>query len=357
MDVLTGDDLFFGHIVGGSLYFFANILLLWKFHVMEMKEVSFIRQNFEKWKRLEEVVNRPAGFSPGELADVYVEITADLSFSRAHYPGSRITVYLNNLASGLHHVLHGRRRERYGRLVTFWTQEIPLLMYGARRELLYSFLVFVVSAGIGVVSVVHDDSFARLVLGHGYVDMTLRNIENGDPMGVYGQSAELPMFVRIAFNNIRVSFNAFVLGVFTGFGTGYFLFVNGVMVGVFQMFCFEHDVGMESVLALWLHGVFEISAIIVAGAAGFVLGNGWLFPGTYARGYAFRRGAGRGLKMIVGLVPVFLVAGFIESFLTRHTEYPVGVRLSVIVFSLLCVIYYYIVLPQLRHHGFSKKKD
>jgi uncharacterized membrane protein SpoIIM required for sporulation len=322
-----------------------------------MKEVSFIRQNIEKWKLLEQVVDHATTHNPGELADAYTEITTDLSFSRAHYPKSRITIYLNNLASALHNQLHKNKKEKYSRLITFWTDEIPEVMYQSQRELLYSFLVFTLSALIGVLSTMNDDSFVRLILGNGYVDMTLNNIENGDPMGVYGTSSEFPMFLRIVFNNISVSFRAFAMGILTGFGVGFVLFFNGVMVGVFQTFFFQHNVGWESVLSIWLHGTFEISAIIIAGAAGFALGNGWLFPGTYSRRYAFLQGAKRGLKIITGLMPVFFVAGFIESYLTRHTEYSTFIRLSIILFSLICVIYYYIILPQLKHNGKSETQN
>ena len=322
-----------------------------------MKEVSFIRQNIEKWKLLEKIVDETDLHNPGELADAYMDITTDLSFSRSHYPKSRITIYLNNLASALHNQLYKSKKEKYSRLITFWTQEIPDVMYQSRKELFYSLLVFVISAAIGVISAINDDSFVRLILGNRYVDMTLRNIEYGEPMAVYDSMSELKMFIYITFNNIRVSFIVFVFGIFTGFGTGFALFQNGVMLGSFQTFFFQHDIGFESMLAIWLHGTFEISAIIIAGAAGFALGNGWLFPGTYSRGYAFRQGAKRGLKIVTGLIPVFLTAGFIESFLTRHTEYPSFIRLSIILLSLACVIYYYIVLPQIRHNGIRKTEN
>jgi len=322
-----------------------------------MKEVVFIRQNIEKWKALEDVVDQAAEHNPGVLADAYTEIATDLSFSRAHYPKSRITIYLNNLASALHNELYKNKKEKFSRFITFWTHEIPEVMYHSRKELLYSFIVFIVCVGIGVLSAIHDDSFVRLILGNGYVDMTLENIKNGEPMAVYDGTDEMPMFFYIVFNNIGVSFRAFAAGLLTGLGSGLILFYNGIMVGAFQAFFFQHDVGWESVLAIWLHGTFEISAIIIAGAAGFALGNGWLFPGTYARGYAFKQGAKRGLKIIIGLIPVFITAGFIESYLTRHTEFPVALRLFIILFSFVSVIFYYIVLPQLQHHGLSKTKN
>jgi Uncharacterized membrane protein len=322
-----------------------------------MKEVSFIRQNIEKWKSLERMVDNAAIHNPGELADAYTEITTDLSFSRSHYPESRITIFLNNLASALHNQLYKNKKEQLSRIVTFWTHEIPEVMYQSRKELLYSFLIFIISAGIGIISAMNDDSFVRLILGNGYVDMTLRNIENGTPMAVYDSGSAIMMFIGITFNNIRVSFIAFVFGIFTGFGTGFILLRNGVMVGAFQAFFFQHGVGYESMLAIWLHGTLEISAIVIAGAAGLALGNGWIFPGTYSRGHAFIKGAKRGLKIIIGLIPVFITAGFIESFLTRHTEFPTYIRLSTILLSLAFVIFYYIVLPQIRHHEKSKSQN
>ena len=322
-----------------------------------MKEVSFIRQNIEKWKSLEKTVDEAALHNPGKLADAYTEITTDLSFARSHYPKSRITIYLNNLASALHNLLYKNKKEKYSRIITFWTHEIPDVMYKSQKEFFYSFLIFIISVAIGAISAINDDTFARLIMGDGYIDMTLNNIEKGDPMAVYGSMSEMPMFLYLIFNNIRVSFIVFALGLFTGFGTGFALLGNGVMLGAIQVFFFQHGVGFESMLAIWLHGTFEISAIVIAGAAGLILGNGWIFPGTYSRGYAFKQGAKRGLKIITGLIPVFLTAGFIEGFLTRHTEFPTFIRLSIIILSLTCVIYYYIILPYLRYNGISKTKN
>ena len=173
-------------------------------------------------------------------------------------------------------------------------------MYESCCELLYLFLVFLCSVLIGAFSALHDDTFVRLIMGNDYVDMTLDNIRSGKPMAVYGSQGELGMFLAITSNNIYVSFRVFIAGLFTGIGTGLMLLYNGVMVGAFQTFFFQQGVGMESLLSIWLHGALEISSIVVAGAAGLAMGDGWLFPGTYPRGYAFRQGAKRGLKIVVG---------------------------------------------------------
>jgi uncharacterized membrane protein SpoIIM required for sporulation len=315
-----------------------------------MKEVTFIRQNLDKWRGYETTVESTLS-TPDELADAYIDITSDLAFSQTHYPKSRITLYLNNLASAIHHRIYRNKRERWSRIVTFWTREMPQIMWHARKELCISFLIFVVSALVGALSQWLDPEFSRLILGNSYVDMTLQNIENGTPMAVYGSGSEGSMFFGITINNIMVSFRAFASGLLTSFATGLLLFCNGVMIGAFQTFFAQHGLLWESFLAVWLHGTIEISAIIVAGAAGIAMGNGWLFPGTYGRLYSFRRGAMKGLKIVIGTVPLFCVAGFIESFLTRHTEFPDAFRLTVILLSAIFIVYYYIVLPYLNNHN------
>ena len=315
-----------------------------------MKEILFIRNNIDKWRSVEELIDNVNFEMPDRLAEAYTDLTADLAFAQTHYPHSRITIYLNNLSSSLHNELYRNKREKWSRVLTFWTQEVPDVMWKERRLLLISFLIFMVSVLIGVLSTLGDASFPRLILGDGYMDMTLENIAKGKPMGVYGSEEESVMFLGITLNNIMVSFNIFVSGVLTSFMPGYQLFQNGIMVGCFDTFFYQHGLLGESLLATMLHGTLELSAIVVAGAAGLPMGNGWLFPGTYSRIVSFQRGAKRGMKIVVGTVPLFVLAGFIESFITRHTEINDFVRLTVILLSLCFVIFYFIYLPYKRNH-------
>ena len=305
-----------------------------------MKEILFIRNNIDKWRSVEELIDNVNFEMPDRLAEAYTDLTADLAFAQTHYPHSRITIYLNNLSSSLHNELYRNKREKWSRVLTFWTQEVPDVMWKERRLLLISFLIFMVSVLIGVLS----------TLGDAYMDMTLENIAKGKPMGVYGSEEESVMFLGITLNNIMVSFNIFVSGVLTSFMPGYQLFQNGIMVGCFDTFFYQHGLLGESLLATMLHGTLELSAIVVAGAAGLAMGNGWLFPGTYSRIVSFQRGAKRGMKIVVGTVPLFILAGFIESFITRHTEINDFVRLTVILLSLCFVIFYFIYLPYKRNH-------
>jgi len=313
-----------------------------------MKEALFVKQNKRRWLDAESRLDYIEMENPDDVADSYVDVTTDLSFARTHYPRSRTTQYLNSLAFALHSAIYRNKREKLSRIITFWTHEMPLAMYEARRELLFSLGMFIVMALIGAVSTIGDADFPRVVLGDGYVEMTLRNIENGTPMAVYDQGGRMDSFIGITLNNVMVAFRCFAMGIFTTFGAAYFLMVNGIMVGAFQTFFYQHGLLYESMLAIWLHGTLEIASIIVAGGAGTVLGNGWLFPGTYSRIESFKRGAKRGLKIIIGTVPIFIFAAFIEGFMTRHTEAPNWLRLGFILTSLAFVLFYYVWLPRHR---------
>ncbi|HRD53859.1 MAG TPA: stage II sporulation protein M, partial [Flavobacteriales bacterium] len=266
------------------------------------------------------------------------------------YTRSAVVSYLNGLAVRLHHHIYRNKRVPRKRFITFWTEEVPLAIHAARRDLQLSFAVFAVAAIIGAVSTAHDETFPRLILGDYYVDMTLDNIRQGRPMHVYADSDSGLMFLQITINNIKVSLTAFVAGIVLSIGAIFMLLNNGIMVGAFQWFFHEQGVLRESVLTIWVHGTLEISAIIIAGGAGLCIGNAWLFPGTYTRGESFRRGASTGLKVVLGLVPVFITAGFLESFVTRHalTLRP-WVSISIILGSLAWVIWYFIILPYHAH--------
>ncbi len=311
-----------------------------------MREAVFIRRNEARWKKLEQVLHGMDRLSADEASELYIQLNDDLSYARTFYPKGSVPEYLNGLATRLHHHIYRNQRTARSRFITFWRHEVPLAMARTRQRLLLSFTIFFCAMLIGALSAAHDETFVRLILGDGYVDMTLDNIKNGEPMAVYGSHREDTMFFYITINNIRVSLICFAAGILASFGTSLVLLYNGIMVGSFQYFFHQHGVLKESLMTIWMHGTLEISAIVIAGAAGLTLGHGMLFPGTYTRGESFRHHARLGLKVVIGLVPVFILAGFIESFLTRHSlTMPPLAAIAIIGLSLLFVIYYYIILP------------
>ena len=310
-----------------------------------MREVTFIKNNEERWQTFEKLLSADRVPDPDRLADLYIELSDDLAYAQSHFPGSSAEQYLNRLTVKVHDEIHQTRKEEAGRFITFWTRELPLIYAGRQRELLYSFLVMVLALSIGYLSQDSDPDFVRSILGDQYVNMTIVNIESGDPLAVYSSQRSMEMFLGITFNNIRVSFLAFVFGLLTAIGTGFVLIQNGIMIGSFIQFFNQYDLLGESLRVVFIHGTLEVSAIVIAGGAGIVLGNSFIFPGTYTRARSFVRGAKEGVKMIVGLIPVFIAAGLLESFVTRHTGMPVQLSLTIIGISGAFILWYYVWMP------------
>ena len=314
-----------------------------------MQEAVFIRRNAEKWERMERMEGDTVFTTPDDLVEAYNEVTSDLAFAQTQYPTSPLTAYLNDLALSIHRQLYRHRHTTWANIVRFWTHEVPLAVYGARWGLLISLVVFVACILIGAFSTFGDPEFPRLILGDNYVDMTLDNIEAGQPMAVYSMGSQVSSFLGITVNNIMVSIICYVMGVFTCFGTAYYLMHNGIMVGAFVTFFVVRGLFVESFLAIMLHGTLELSAIVIAGGAGITLGNGWLFPGTRGRTESFLLAARHSIRVFISIVPVIILAAFIEGFFTRYTDVGDLLRLLVILLSASFVIFYYVLLPIKRH--------
>ena len=311
-----------------------------------MKEVQFIKNNSERWREVELFLSKKTSIQdPDKLAELFIQLTDDLSYSKTFYPQSKTTQYLNSLTSKLHQSVYKNKKEKRSRIISFWKYELPEIFFARRKELLISFVVFFVAIVIGVVSSEGDTGFVRLILGDSYVNMTQENIKNDDPLAVYKQMNGVDMFMGITFNNIRVSFYAFMAGLLLSVGTILLLLYNGIMLGTFHHLFYTQDLLFKSLSIVWIHGTLEISSIIIAGAAGLILGNSILFPKTYSRRQSFLISAKDGVKIIIGLIPLFIVAGFLESFVTRFTQMPIFINLTIILSSLLFIIWYVIIYP------------
>lgn len=310
-----------------------------------MKETTFIDQNKKKWAKFERMSKQDQS-DPDELSDLFIELTDDLAYARTHYSKRSVKVYLNSLAQKSFHGIYKNKRTPFNVFIQFWTTSLPLEMYRIRKALLASFIVFGIGMLIGIVSTMDDPDFLGAVIGYEYVHMTEQNIANGEPMSVYGNNGgEMYSFISIAQNNLRVTLMAFVLGIIFSFGSAVYMFFNGIMVGAFQWFFQVRGLLLTSFLTIWVHGAFEISGIIIAGAAGIALGNGFMFPGTLTRMQSLSIAAKRGMKVIIGLFPVILFAAFIEGFASRHTEWPDFIKGGIILLSFAIMIFYFVIYP------------
>lgn len=310
-----------------------------------MREAAFAKQNKDKWLRFETILRNNLSTKPDELSALYIEITDHLSYAQTFYPHSNTLKYLNSLSVLAHQKIYKTKRESRSRFITFYTREFPLFFAQYQKQLAIAFLTFALFSIIGAYSSATDKDFVRLILGDGYVNMTLSNIEKGDPMAVYKEMNEINMFLGITINNIRVALNAFVFGIFLSLGSLYILMQNAIMLGAFQYFFYEQGLLWESARTIWIHGTIEISVIIIGGCAGLVMGNSLLFPGTYTRLQSFMRGAKDGLKILLSTIPFFIIAGFLEGFVTRQTQMPDWLAILIISGSFSAILFYYVIYP------------
>ena len=330
-----------------------------------MREARFIKNNVEKWTEFQQDEDP----SPDEMANRFITLLDDLSYAKTFYPKSKVTKWINGIAAGIYQNIYKNKTQNISRALFFWKYELPLLFRRYQKVLLFTFILFLGITAVAVISSVEDPNYARDFFNNkiqaGYYDQTIKNIENGDPFNVFKDNNPFSMFVRIAFNNISVAFKSVILGVVFGVGTLLILWTNGLMLGCFQYIFFSQGLGWQSVMVIWIHGTLEISSIVIAASAGFILGTSWLFPGTFSRKHAFLKGARDAMKICISLIPFFVIASFFESYITHlmsntfqtnaaNIGLPVPVSILILAGSFFAISWYFVWYPwQLHRRGFE----
>ena len=320
-----------------------------------MREVAFIKQNKEKWLEFEQAIFGKSKKNPDELANLYIHLVNDLAYAQTYYPKSKTTVYLNYLASQTYQKIYKTKREDSNRLLYFFKTEVPLLVYEYRRYILYAFIFFTILTSIGVVSALNDDTFPRLIMGDDYVNMTLENIKDGNPVAVYKSGSNWGSYIGITWNNLKVGALSYFSGIFFGIGTFFVLLQNCVMLGSFQTFFYQQDVFWESVRGIWIHGSMEIFGMVIEAGAGFALGASILFPKTFSRFNSFKIGFKNTFKIFLSTMPFTVMAGFLEGFITRYSiDMPHLLSVGIILTTLGLISFYYLIYPFIVHKKVKK---
>ena len=311
-----------------------------------MREIAFIKQNKTKWLDFEHALAGNSVKSPDEMANLYMQLMNDLAYAQTYYKKSKTVIYLNHLASQIYQKIYKTKRTESNRLLYFFKTEVPMLVFEYKRYLLYAFVMFFATVAIGVISALNDTDFVRLILSDGYVNETLQNIKDGNPVAIYGDSSNWGSFIGITVNNLKVGMLAYISGIFAGFGTFYIAFQNGIMLGAFQYMFYEQNVFWKSVRGIWIHGSMEIFGIVIETAAGFILGASILFPRTFSRINSFKIGFKNSFKIFLSTVPFTISAGFLEGFITRYSdEMPNWGSVSIILITLSIISFYYLIYP------------
>ncbi len=306
-----------------------------------MREALFIKKNRDRWLKNQHLPAEDAD----EMAKDFTQLVDDLAYAKTFYPSSKVTQYINSEASKIYLSIYKNRKEESNRLIVFWKHDLPLTIHKHHRTVLFAFTLFLIFFSIGFFVSLQDEGVARSFFGDGYVDQTLENIDKGNPFGIYESGNPILSWLFLMIHNIRVSLLMFASGLFAGIPSLYFLAQNAAMVGIFDQFFVAKGLGLQFFLVVFVHGTLELTAIIIAGAAGLILGKSFLFPGTIRRIDAFKHGARDGVKIMIGLMPVFALAAFFEGFITRLYN-DISVLTTIITsLSVVFVIWYFVIYP------------
>lgn len=315
-----------------------------------MREIIFIKQNKEKWLEIQQIINGKIKKNPDDLSSLYINLVNDLAFAQTYYPKSKTTSYLNYLSSQIFQRIYKTKRVERNFLVHFFLTDVPLIMYQYRKYLFLAFSFFFIFIAIGVISAHYDLEFTKLILGEEYVNRTIENIENNNATGVYQDGSNWGSAIAITINNLKVGANLFVGGIFAGVGTLLILGMNGIMVGSFQYFFYQHGALEDSMRGIWIHGTFEIFAMVIEAMAGLILGSSILFPKTYSRLASLKIGAKNAIKIFVSTIPFTIIAGILEGFVTRYAPVMDEVFNSALILGMLGLIsFYYFIYPYIIH--------
>ncbi|MFW6245456.1 MAG: stage II sporulation protein M, partial [Fibrobacterota bacterium] len=246
----------------------------------------------------------------------YRKTAADLSLCRSHFPQDPLCRELNSLVvKAMMHVGSDKEGD-VSRIKGFFTNTIPTLINRLRFLFLISFLVFSLSTLAGFFLAKLSPYAANVIAGDRYIHMTLKNIEKGDPFAVYKSAHKYAFSGFIMSNNIKVAFTAFAFGALWGIGTFLILVINGLMLGSIAAVFSNYNLLYDFYLTVMIHGTLELFAIMVAGAAGLRLGQALFRPGKLTRKDALSRFGMEAFKTCIAMVPIFVIAGIIEGYVT-----------------------------------------
>lgn len=304
----------------------------------------FIEQRRGVWEKLERIVaqlyKRGPRHVPGETLNemlrLYRQTTADLAHLRTAGADPAQIRQLNRLVARAHGLIYRHRPRRStpvaASLWRFVSRTYPRLFREAMGPMLVSLLICVGTYAMAYEAVQSEPMLVASIMGGGVGEFTGEK-EPEDITARFKRAKETmtsQLFSSmIMTNNIRVALTAFALGITFGIGTTYILVVNGAMVGGIAG-AFARS-GIEGVLWMTLlpHGALELSAIVVAGGSGLLLGRALWCPGQRTRRRALREDGVKATLLAAGLVPAFVVAGFYEGFITPSEAMPGGLKVTI----------------------------
>ncbi len=266
------------------------------------------------------------------MALLYRQVAADLSVLRQDATARTYAQHVNQLLARAHHIIYSGRKTNWRTLYRFLRDEYPAVFQRQIGFVAASVLVSVAWGLLGAVLTNARPEFMRHFVGPEMI-ATMERHEMWT-QSVVSMAPTASSFIMT--NNLSVSFVTFAGGIVFGLGTFFYLFVNGMMLGVIATAC--HHYGMS--VALWSfiapHGSLELPSIFIAGGAGFRLGYAMLFPGALRWKESVARGGIEATRLVSGIVPLLVIAGILEGFFSP-SQAPVWLKFTVggLLFTLL----------------------
>jgi uncharacterized membrane protein SpoIIM required for sporulation len=312
-----------------------------------MPSDRFIRERKDAWQRLEELLRlldhsslrRLHREEVRELGRIYRRTASDLAIARAESRDPRLVNYLNSLVIRAHGRIYQADSQGRRRLLEFFLKDFPRTF---RRNWHYTaiiFLVFLIFGLIGFLGTWADPDFSELA----YVDPLWRftinahvhwweSLNNANQIGA----------TDILTNNIRVTFNAFALGATLGIGTLISILRFGAQTGAVLALTYQAGFGNDLVTFMAGHGVIELTCVFIGGGAGLMIGSAMLMPGDLTRTDALKTRGLDAVRLMIGCVPLLVIAGIIEGFISPAPIHP-AIKFSIAALTGL-VLYSYLFL-------------
>lgn len=304
---------------------------------------SFLESRLGKWKRLEELTARASrvrlsglsGDEVREFGQLYRRTAADLAIAREEVTDRRLVNYLNHLVGRAHGAIYRSESSGFGVFVTFFRYEFPAVFRKTFSFTLTSFLTFTLAGVFAASACLLDENFADRIspqLRRDIIDHHnwTESVNRANPLAA----------TSIQANNITVTFYAFGGGVLLGIGTLWVLAQNGLLLGVVLSLCYRYKFSAIPIFVS-AHGVIELTAIFIAGGAGLLIGQALLMPGDRRRIDALVINGVLAIKLILGCIPMLLIAGLIEGFISP-ANIPPAYKFSISGLSALLMAMYFL---------------
>lgn len=253
-----------------------------------------------------------------ELGQLYRQTATDLATVREDATNTRLANYLNELLGRTHNLLYMGHKHKASALVTFYKDTYPKVFRETLPQTLLAFAIFLATGLAGWAVTIHDAGFAHRLLGP---QMT-ETIERRE-MWTHSIVTIKPLASSaIMTNNLSVAFTTFALGITAGIGTIWMMVLNGLLIGVIGAATWQSGMAMQLWSFVAPHGVLELPAIFISGGSGFEVARGLLFPGLLPRKVSLAQAGTRAARLLLGTIPMLVIAGLIEGFFSPSETSP-----------------------------------